>query len=72
MDKRMIPKTKENFVVDEAGACVGVFLPMGAYQKLMDDLEELECIRAYDAAKTAEDEVIPIEQAIDEIDRDRP
>jgi len=36
-----------------------------------DEAEELEAIRAYDAPKAADDEVIPFEQAIDEIERHR-
>jgi hypothetical protein len=34
-------------------------------------LEELESIRAYDAAKASGDEVIPFEQAVTEIERER-
>jgi len=44
---------------------------MTEYKKLLDEAEELEAIRAYDAAKAAGDEAIPFEQAITEIERDR-
>ena len=40
-------------------------------QKALEDLEELESIRAYDDAKLSSDEAIPFEQAIEEIERDR-
>lgn len=36
-----------------------------------DEAEELEAIRAYDAARAADDEAVPFEQAIREIERDR-
>ena len=51
----------EGFVVDENGARVGVILPIDEYRKLLEDLEELESIRAYDAAKSSGDEGIPFE-----------
>jgi len=54
-------KLKERYVVDEKGNRVGVLLDLEDYQKL---LEELESIRAYDAAKASGDEAIPFEQAV--------
>jgi hypothetical protein len=35
----------------------------------LEELEELEAIRAYDAAKSSGEETIPLEQAITEIER---
>lgn len=35
---------------------------------MLDELEELDSIRAYDTAKQSNDEVIPFEQAIAEIE----
>ena len=67
-----MPTVNEGFVVDENGDRVGVILPMEEYRKLMADLEELESIRAYDAAKSSGDEAIPFDQATREIEQDRP
>ena len=50
---------------------VGVILPIGEYHKLLEDMEELESIRAYDAAKDSGDEAIPFEQAVRELEQDR-
>ena len=66
-----MPTVNEGYVVDENGARVGVILPIEEYRKLMEELEELESIRAYDAAKSSGDEAIPFEQAVREIERDR-
>ncbi len=66
-----MPTVNEGYVVDENGARVGVILPMEEYRKLMEELEELESIRAYDAAKSSGDEAIPFEQAVREIEQDR-
>ena len=62
---------KERYVVDENGNRISVILDIDDYKKLLEELEELECIRAYDLAKTSNDEVIPFEQAIAEIERNR-
>ena len=65
-------KFKENYVVDEQGNPIGVVLDIADYRKLLEELEELESIRAYDAAKAASDEAIPFEQAVAEIEQNRP
>ena len=39
------------------------------YAKLMDDLDELEAIQAYDAAKQSGETPVPLDQAIREIER---
>ena len=61
--------SKERYLVDESGNRVGVLLDIKDYEKLLEELEELDSIRAYDAAKASADEVIPLEEAIDEIER---
>lgn len=62
---------KERFIVDENGKRIGVLLDIEDYHRLLEELEELEAIRAYDAAKTSGDEVLPLEQALTEIEKDR-
>ncbi len=61
-------KFKENFVIDDKGKQIGVILDIAEYRKLLEEIEELESIRAYDAAKAAKDKAIPFEQAISEIE----
>jgi PHD/YefM family antitoxin component YafN of YafNO toxin-antitoxin module len=63
---------KERYIVDENGQRVGVVLDIEDYQRLLEELEELEAIRAYDVAKASGDEVVPLDQALAEIDKDRP
>lgn len=65
----MIP-LKERFIVDENGQRVGVLLDIEDYRRLLGDVEELEAIRAYDAAKASGDEAVPLEQALAEIEND--
>lgn len=62
---------KERYVVDEGGVRVSVLLDIEDYRRLMEELEELQSIRAYDAAKASGDEAVPFEQAVAEIERRR-
>jgi hypothetical protein len=48
-----------------------VVLSRVEYEKLIEELEELEDIKAYDEAIAANDEAIPFEQAIAEIEKNR-
>ena len=62
---------QERFIVDENGKRIGVLLDIEDYHKLLEELEELDTLRAYDAAKASGDEVLPLEQALAEIEKDR-
>ena len=64
-------RSNERFVVDENGTRVGVLLEIDDYTKLIDALEELESIRAYDAAKSSSDEAVPFEDVVREIEQNR-
>ena len=64
-------KLKERYIVDENDNRIEVILTLADYQRLITELEELEAIRAYDAAKSSDDEAIPFEQAVVEIKRER-
>lgn len=54
-----IPKPR--FIVDDHGKKSAVILDMVEYKRLLEEAEELDAIRAYDAAKAAGDEAIPFE-----------
>jgi len=60
---------KERYLVDDNGNRIGVVLGVKEYRRLLQDLEELESIRAYDVAKASGDEAIPFEQAVAAIER---
>ncbi|MHC4275996.1 MAG: hypothetical protein ACYSWY_00805 [Planctomycetota bacterium] len=49
----------EKYVTNKKGERVGVILSMEDYQKVLEQLEELEFIRAYDEAKASKDEMVP-------------
>jgi PHD/YefM family antitoxin component YafN of YafNO toxin-antitoxin module len=62
---------REHYVIDENGTRTAVLIDVEYYQKLLDALEELESIRAYDEAKESGDETISFEQAVQEIESQR-
>jgi PHD/YefM family antitoxin component YafN of YafNO toxin-antitoxin module len=56
-------------IVNEDGKPVSVILSISTYKKILDELEELEEIRAYDKAKKSADEILPFEEALDKFKR---
>ena len=62
---------RTQFVTDDHGKKLAVILPIKAYNKMVDDLEELEDIRLYDAAKKGKQEFIDADQAFKEIEETR-
>ena len=57
---------RERYVVDDDGSRIGVLLEMERFKELLNDLGELESIRAYDPAKSGGHEVVPLDQALNE------
>lgn len=62
---------KEHYLVDENDNRIGVVLNIDDYRLILEELEELESIRAYDEAKASGENPIPFEQAIAEIEHQR-
>ena len=62
---------RENFVVDAKGNRVGVFLPIKDYNKLIEELEERDEIKAYDKTVSRKQEFIPLDQALKQIETSR-
>jgi hypothetical protein len=51
------------YVVDEKRHCKAVLLPASEWQQIVRELEELDDIRAYDAAQSHVADRLPFEQA---------
>ncbi len=58
-----------NYIVNEKNQRTAVLLDIEDYKKILEELEELEAIRAYDNAKADADEAIPFDQALVEIEK---
>jgi PHD/YefM family antitoxin component YafN of YafNO toxin-antitoxin module len=63
--------TKEKYVTDGQGNRIAVLLEVEEYRRLLDALEELESIRAYDMAVAVHEDAIPFDKAVEELKRDR-
>ena len=44
------------YITDNTGNRMAVILPIEEYSQILNELEELDAIRAYDAAKASKDE----------------
>lgn len=64
-------KEPHQFIIDGEGKRIAVILDIDQYEHLRDASEELEDIRAFDEAKASDDDIIPFEQALEEIERIR-
>ncbi len=66
-----MPTAQPSYIVNARGQRVQVVLDISEYETMLDLLEELEEIRAYDAAEASDERPIPMEEAFADIDRAR-
>jgi len=60
------------FITDKKGKKISVILPIEEYERILEELDELEDIRLYDEAKNEDDgERIPIDEAFKMIEAKR-
>ncbi len=52
------------YIIDQHARKKAVVVPLSQWQHLMEELEELEDIRAYDKAKTRSERVVPFDDAV--------
>jgi len=53
---------KTQFVTDDHGNKLAVILPIKDYQKMLDDLEEVEDIKLYDEVKSRKEDSMPFKE----------
>jgi PHD/YefM family antitoxin component YafN of YafNO toxin-antitoxin module len=58
------------YVVDKEKKPKAVLLTISEWEQIVEDLEELDDIRAYDAAKAGPQDTILFEQAVREIEEE--
>ncbi|WP_417909740.1 hypothetical protein [Candidatus Electronema sp. PJ] len=56
------------YLVDAALTRTAVLISAAEWAQILEELEELDDIRAYDAAKAGPQETVPFAQALHEID----
>ena len=60
-------KLHEQYITDEKGIKKAIVISVSEWQKIIDELEELEDIRAYDEVKVKPSNPIPFKDAVNEI-----
>jgi len=59
------------YITNNKGKKLSVVLPLKDYKRMMEDLEELEDIRLYDAAKASKEKSLPAVEAFAKIEAKR-
>lgn len=59
------------YITNNQGKKLSVILPLKAYRKMLEDLEELEDIRLYDEAMASNENSIPADEAFRRIEAKR-
>jgi PHD/YefM family antitoxin component YafN of YafNO toxin-antitoxin module len=62
---------ERQFVVNERGEKVAVVISIEEYEKILEELEDLDAIREYEEAKAAGETPVPFDEAIARIERNR-
>lgn len=55
----------EQYIIDENGNTKAIVIPISEWNKIQEELEELEDIRAYDQAKAKPSNPIPFERIME-------
>jgi hypothetical protein len=61
----------EQFVTDAEGKRLAVILPIADYEALLEEFEDRYAVKRYDEAKEDTDEPLPLEAAVEEMERNR-
>ena len=59
------------YITDNHGHKVSVVLPIRDYEKILEQLDEIECIKAYDKAKSHKHEFLPADEVFKQIETKR-
>ena len=59
---------ERSYLVNENQERQAVVVPMAEWERIQSELEELSDIRAYDEANAINEETVPFEQAVREIE----
>jgi PHD/YefM family antitoxin component YafN of YafNO toxin-antitoxin module len=59
------------FITNEKGERIAVVISMAEYEKLLEELEDRDAIRAYEEAKAAGEKSVPFDEAVARIEQNR-
>ena len=64
-------KEPTQFLTNENGERIAVVISIAEYEKLLEELEDRDDIRAYEVAKASGEKSVPFDEAIARIERSR-
>jgi PHD/YefM family antitoxin component YafN of YafNO toxin-antitoxin module len=64
-------KQPTQFLTNEKGEKVAVVISIEEYEKLLEELEDLQAAREYDEAKASGETPVPFDEAVARIERER-
>ncbi|MBW8051138.1 MAG: hypothetical protein FVQ77_12525 [Cytophagales bacterium] len=59
------------YITDDHGKTLAVVVPVKDYEKIMEELDEFECIKAYDKVKARKQEFVPAADVFKSIEQKR-
>ena len=59
------------YITDNTGKKVSAIIPIKEYNLILEKLDELNCIKAYDKAKSKKQQFIPLEEALKKVEKKR-
>lgn len=62
---------KNQFITDDAGQKIAAVIPIKEYEKMLDELDEYACIKAYDKAKARKQDFVPAKDIFKAIEQKR-
>ncbi len=62
---------RNQFITNDAGDKIAVILPIKDYEKMLDDLDEYACIKAYDKVKARKQEFVPADEMFKTVENKR-
>ncbi len=62
---------KTQFIMNQQGKKVGVILPIKDYEKLLDEIDELACVKAYDRVTSKKMTFVPALELFKAIEKNR-
>lgn len=62
---------RTQYITDANGNKISAVLPIKEYESILEQLDELRCLIAYDKAKSRKQQFIPAAEAFDQIEKKR-
>ena len=59
------------FITDTKGKKISAIVPIKEYNQILEQLDELACIKAYDKAKSGKQQFVPLKEALRQVEKKR-